>query len=101
VVDPDMTPCGNGVTCIQAARELRSIEPGLAILILSQVGRRRFRFLEAMGDRPSGFWIPAQAPGSASLEDFAAAVRRVAPRGGGTALDPTVVSRLRRARPNT
>src|SRR3981081_1848673 len=36
IVDADMEPCRNGVTCVQAARELRSIEPGLAILMLSQ-----------------------------------------------------------------
>src|SRR3979411_343074 len=41
VVDADIAPCANGVTCVQTARELRSIEPGLAILILSQSAHDR------------------------------------------------------------
>jgi DNA-binding NarL/FixJ family response regulator len=90
VVDLDMAPCGNGVTCIQAARELRSIEPGLAILILSQ-SVDDGQVLEAMGDRPSGFGYLLK-PRIGDLEDFAAAVRRVAR--GGTAMDPMVVNRL-------
>jgi DNA-binding NarL/FixJ family response regulator len=90
VVDVDMAPCGNGVSCIQAARELRASESGLAILILSRSADDG-QVLEAMGDRPSGFGYLLK-PRIGELEDFAAAVRRVAR--GGTAMDPIVVGRL-------
>jgi DNA-binding NarL/FixJ family response regulator len=90
VMDVDMAPCGNGVTCVQAARELRSIEPGLAVLILSQSADDR-HVLEAIGERPSGFGYLLK-PRIGDLEDFAASVRRVAH--GGTAIDPVVVGRL-------
>jgi DNA-binding NarL/FixJ family response regulator len=90
VVDPDMAPRGNGVTCVEAARELRSIEPGLAILILSQSADDR-QVLEAMGDRPSGFGYLLK-PRIGDLEDFAASVRRIAR--GGTVIDPMMVGRL-------
>jgi DNA-binding NarL/FixJ family response regulator len=90
VVDADMAPCSDGVTCVQAARELRSIEPGLAILILSQSADDR-QVLEAMDDRPSGFGYLLKAR-IGDFEDFAASVRRIAR--GGTAIDPMVVGRL-------
>jgi DNA-binding NarL/FixJ family response regulator len=90
VVDGNMAPRRDGVTCVQAARELRSIEPGLAILILSQSADAR-EVLEAMGDRPSGFGYLLK-PRIGDLEDFAASVRRIAH--GGTAIDPTVLGRL-------
>src|SRR4030088_2140970 len=90
VVDLDMAPCGNGVTCVQAARELRSIEPGLALLILSQSADDR-QVLEAMGDRPSGFGYLLK-PRIGDLEDFAASVRRIAH--GGTAMDPIMAGRF-------
>jgi DNA-binding NarL/FixJ family response regulator len=90
IVDADMAPCSNGVTCVQAAREMRSIEPGLAILILSQSADDR-QVLEAMGDCPSGFGYLLKAR-IGDLEDFAASVRRIAH--GGTAIDPTMVGRL-------
>jgi DNA-binding NarL/FixJ family response regulator len=90
IVDADMAPCANGVTCVQAARELRSIEPDLAILLLSQSADDR-QVLEAMGDRPSGFGYLLK-PRIGDPEDFAASVRRIAH--GGTAIDPMVVGRL-------
>jgi DNA-binding NarL/FixJ family response regulator len=90
IVDLDMAPCGNGVTCVQAARELRSIEPGLAILILSQSADNR-QALEALVDRPSGFGYLLK-PRIGDPEDFAASVRRIAH--GGTAIDPMMVGRL-------
>jgi DNA-binding NarL/FixJ family response regulator len=90
VVDADMAPCSNGDTCAQAARKLRSIEPRLAILILSQSADDH-QALEAMGDRPSGFGYLLK-PRIGDLEDFAASVRRIAH--GGTMLDPTVLGRL-------
>ncbi len=90
VVDGNMPLCRDGVTCVQTARELRSIEPGLAILILSQSADDR-QLLEAMGDRPSGFGYLLK-PRIGDLEDFAASVRRIAH--GGTAIDPTVLGRL-------
>jgi DNA-binding NarL/FixJ family response regulator len=90
VVDVDMAPCSNGVTCLQAARELRSIEPSLAILILSQSADNG-QVLEAMGDRPSGFGYLLKSR-IGDLEDFAASVRWIAR--GGTAIDPVVVGRL-------
>jgi DNA-binding NarL/FixJ family response regulator len=90
IVDLDMAPCPNGVTCVQAARELRSIEPGLAILILSQSGDDR-QVLEALVDQPSGFGYLLK-PRIGDPEDFAASVRRIAH--GGTAIDPMMVRRL-------
>jgi DNA-binding NarL/FixJ family response regulator len=96
VVDGNMALRGDGVTCVQAARELRSIEPGLAILILSKSADDR-QVLEAMGDRPSGFGYLLKAR-IGDLEDFAASVRRIAH--GGTAIDPTVLGRLA-ARPRS
>ncbi|HEY2437978.1 MAG TPA: response regulator transcription factor, partial [Solirubrobacteraceae bacterium] len=70
VVDQDMAPCSNGDTCVQAARELRSIEPGLAILIFSESADDH-QVLEAMGDQPSGFGYLLK-PRIGDLEDFAA-----------------------------
>jgi DNA-binding NarL/FixJ family response regulator len=90
VVDPDMAPRGNGVTCVQTACELRSIEPGLAILLLSESGDDR-QVLEAMGDRPSGFGYLLK-PRIRDLDYFAASVRRIAQ--GGTAIDPMMLGRL-------
>jgi DNA-binding NarL/FixJ family response regulator len=90
VVDADMAPCRNGDPCLQAARELRSIEPGLAILILSESADDG-QVLEAMGDCPGSFGYLLK-PRIGDLEDFAASVRRVAH--GGTAIDPLVVGRL-------
>ncbi len=90
VVDADMAPGRNGVTCLQAARELRSIEPGLAILILSESADDD-QILEAMSDRPSGFGYLLKSR-IGDLEDFAASVRRIAH--GGTAIDPIVVGHL-------
>jgi DNA-binding NarL/FixJ family response regulator len=90
VVDADIAPCANGVTCVQTARELRSIEPGLAILILSQSADDR-QVLEAIGDRPSGFGYLLKSR-IGDLEDFAASVRRIAH--GGTAIDPMILRRL-------
>jgi DNA-binding NarL/FixJ family response regulator len=95
IVDLDMAPCGDGVTCVQAACELRSIEPGLAVLILSQSGDDR-QVLEALVDRPSGFGYLLK-PRIGDPEDFAASVRRIAH--GGTAIDPMMVGRLA-ARPD-
>jgi DNA-binding NarL/FixJ family response regulator len=90
VVNLDLAPCSNGVTCVQAVRELRSIEPGLAILILSQSVDDR-QAVRAMGDRPNGFGYLLK-PRIGDLGDFAASVRRIAH--GGTAIDPIVVGRL-------
>lgn len=90
IVDLDMAPCRNGDGCVETARELRSIEPELAILILSQSADDA-RVLEAIGDRPSGFgWL--LKPRIGDLAEFVTSVRRVAD--GGTALDPSVVSCL-------
>jgi DNA-binding NarL/FixJ family response regulator len=90
IVDLDMAPCLNGVTCLQAARELRSIEPGLAILILSRSADDR-QVLEALVDQPSGFGYLLK-PRIGDPEDLAASVRRIAH--GGTAIDPIMVRRL-------
>jgi DNA-binding NarL/FixJ family response regulator len=90
IVDLDMAPCPNGVTCVQVACELRSIEPGLAILILSESGDDR-QVLEALVDQPSGFGYLLK-PRIGDPEDFAASVRRIAH--GGTAIDPMMVRRL-------
>jgi DNA-binding NarL/FixJ family response regulator len=90
IVDADMAPCSNGDGCVQAAHDLRSIEPGLAILILSQSADDH-HVLEAIRDCPSGFGYLLK-PGIGDFEDLAASVRRIAH--GGTAIDPTVLCRL-------
>ena len=90
VVDADMAPCRDGHGCVEAARELRSIEPDLAILILSQAADEH-QVLQAIGDRPSGFGYLLK-PRIGDVEDLAACIRRIAH--GGTAIDPTVLGRL-------
>ncbi|HEY2651232.1 MAG TPA: response regulator transcription factor, partial [Solirubrobacteraceae bacterium] len=90
VADVDLSPRQNGDGCIETARELRSIEPDLAILILSQAADDT-RVLQAIGDRPSGFGYLLK-PRIGDLGEFVASVRRIAD--GGTALDPSVVSCL-------
>jgi DNA-binding NarL/FixJ family response regulator len=90
VVDLDIASCRNGDGCVETARELRSIEPDLAVLILLQSADDA-RVLDAIGDRPSGFGCLLK-PRIGDLADFVTSVRRIAD--GGTALDPSVVSCL-------
>jgi len=75
---------------LRAAQELRARHPGLGIVILSQhveVGVAT-RALAASPER-LGYLLKDRVT---EVEEFVATVRRVA--GGGTALDPLVVSRL-------
>jgi DNA-binding NarL/FixJ family response regulator len=90
VVDVDMAPCRNGDACLQVCRELRSIQSGLATLILAQSPDER-QVLEALGGSASGFGFLLK-PRIGDMEDFVASVRRIA--NGETVIDATVLSRL-------
>jgi len=90
VVDIDMQPNLSDDERVQAARNIRSIDPSVAVLIMSRsLGDRHVPSI--LGDRPEGFgYLPKARIGH--IEEFAASVRQVAR--GGTAIDPLVVSRL-------
>lgn len=90
VVDLDLAPARNGDRAVQTASALRSIEPGLAILILADSAEDR-QVLEALGDRPAGFGYLLKSR-IGDMDDFVGSVRRIAR--GGTAIDATVVSQL-------
>lgn len=75
---------------ICAAREIRSYDRRIAVLVLSQFLDARYA-LEVLGDRPQGVGYLLK-DGVADVRSFTAAVRRVA--GGGTAIDRAVVRRL-------
>ncbi|HTX32410.1 MAG TPA: response regulator transcription factor [Solirubrobacteraceae bacterium] len=90
VVDADMAPSRDGTDPVGVVCQLRDAELDLAILILSRSADDQ-QVLEALGERPGGFGYLLK-PKLGDLEDFVGSVRRVAR--GGTAIDPTVVSRL-------
>jgi DNA-binding NarL/FixJ family response regulator len=96
IVDLDMAPGLVGEERVQAACSLRSIDPRMAIVILSQVAQERDA-LAILGDQPAGFGYLVKTR-IRDIEDFTAAVRRVAR--GGTAIDPYVVSLLAGRRPS-
>jgi DNA-binding NarL/FixJ family response regulator len=75
---------------ICAAREIRSFDRGIAVLVLSQFLEARYA-LEVLGDRPQGVGYLLK-DGVGDVRTFTEAVRRVAR--GGTAIDPAVVRRL-------
>ena len=89
VSDPGKPDAGHTV------RNLRSIDPAIAVLILSDDADERY-VLEAVGDRPQGFGFLVNGR-IGEIEEFTAAVRRVAR--GGAAIDPVVISRLAGSRP--
>jgi DNA-binding NarL/FixJ family response regulator len=75
---------------LRAAQEIRERHPGTAVLVLSQYVESGYA-LELLADSAEGVGYLLKDRVS-DVEDFTAAVRRVA--AGGTALDPEVVSRL-------
>ena len=90
VMDIDMPPSTSGEKRVAAAREIRSIDPRMAVLILAERAEER-QVQEALGDQPEGFGYLLKARIS-DAEDFTASLRRVAR--GGTAIDPKLVSLL-------
>ena len=95
VLDIDMPPSLSDHDRVEAARNIRSIDPRLAVLILSERPNERCA-LAVMGDEPAGFGFVVKAR-VRDIEDFTTSVREVAR--GGTAIDPVVVSRLAARRP--
>lgn len=75
---------------VRAALELRRREPGIGVLVLSQFCEPAY-VLDLVGQRPEGVgYLLKERVGD--LKVFVDAVTRVA--GGGSALDPEVVSRM-------
>ncbi|MGI9657389.1 MAG: response regulator [Gaiellaceae bacterium] len=75
---------------VQAAREIRSSHPATAVLVLSQHVEAAYA-LELLSDNAEGVGYLLKDR-VADVGEFVEALRRVA--GGGSALDPTVVSQL-------
>jgi DNA-binding NarL/FixJ family response regulator len=75
---------------LRAAIELRRAHPGLGVLLFSQYVETRFvRELLAEGSSGVGYLLKERVT---DLDEFTAALDRIA--GGGTALDPEVVTQL-------
>jgi DNA-binding NarL/FixJ family response regulator len=90
VVTDIRMPPGNTDDGLRAAQQVRAIQPGVGVLILSQYLEARYA-LELVGDRAEGVgYLLKHRVGDLSL--FTDAVRRVAR--GGSALDPEVVERM-------
>jgi DNA-binding NarL/FixJ family response regulator len=82
---------------LRAARELRSLYPGLGVLVLSQYVRPSYA-LELLADdaRGVGYLLKDRV---SDLDELSDAVQRIG--GGGSVLDPSVVAQLvGRHRPN-
>jgi DNA-binding NarL/FixJ family response regulator len=97
VTDIQMPP-GHADDGLRAALEIRSAQPGVGVLVLSQFLEDRYAFdLVADGAQGVGYLLKEKV---GDLRVFTDAVRRVAD--GGSALDPDVVARLvgRRRRNN-
>ena len=75
---------------LRAALAIRSRHPGLPVLVLSQYVEERYA-ADLLGGRTDGVGYLLKDR-VADVEDFLAALRRVAE--GGTALDPEVVAQL-------
>jgi len=89
VTDIQMPP-GPADDGLRAALEIRSAQPGVGILVLSQFLEDRYAFdLVADGAQGVGYLLKEKV---GDLRVFTDAVRRVAD--GGSALDPDVVARL-------
>lgn len=89
VVDVRMPP-GFTDEGVRAALEIRRRWPGIAVVLLSQYVEERYAAdLLAAHTSGIGYLLKQRV---ADVEEFAAAVRRVA--AGGTALDPQVVAQL-------
>jgi DNA-binding NarL/FixJ family response regulator len=95
VLDIDIPPSLSDHDRVEVARNIRSIDPRLAILILSERPNERYA-VAVMGDEPAGFGFVVKAR-VREIEDFTTSVREVAR--GGTAIDPVLVSRLAARRP--
>jgi DNA-binding NarL/FixJ family response regulator len=97
VVDIKMPPYA-GDDGLRAAHEIRSIDPGIAVLVLSQFLEDRYA-IDLLGDRPEGvgYLLKDHVADTASFVDAVARVAR-----GGSVIDADVVRRLvgRRHRPN-
>jgi DNA-binding NarL/FixJ family response regulator len=99
--DPDLVitdirmPPGFSDEGLRAAVELRRDRPGLAVIVLSQYVQHGYAAdLLDCGDRGGvGYLLKDRV---ADVEDFIAALRRVAD--GGTVVDPQVISQLVRRR---
>jgi DNA-binding NarL/FixJ family response regulator len=80
---------------LRAAVELRRAQPGLAVVVLSQYVQHSYAadLLDSGGGRGVGYLLKDRV---ADVEEFAAALRRVA--AGGTVVDPQVISQLLRRR---
>jgi DNA-binding NarL/FixJ family response regulator len=89
IVDVQMPP-GNTDDGLRAAIEIRALQPGVGVLVLSQFAEERYA-LDLIGDSAEGVGYLLKDR-VADFANFADAVRRVAK--GGSALDPTVVSRM-------
>ena len=89
VVDIQMPP-GFGDDGLRAAREIRTIRPAIAVLVLSQFLEDRYS-IDLLGDRPEGVGYLLKDRVS-DVGTFAEAVRRVAR--GGSAIDADVVRGL-------
>ena len=94
IVDIDMPPILSDQDRVQTARSIRSIDPRMAVLILTQLPEERCA-LAVLDDQPAGFGYLVKAR-IRDVEDFTDSVRRVAR--GGSAIDPVVVARLAGAR---
>src|SRR3979409_1751772 len=89
VADVQMPP-GHGDDGLRAAVEVRRRRPETAVLVLSHFYDERYA-LELIGERAEGVgYLLKQRVGD--VASFVDAVTRVA--GGGTALDPEIVSRM-------
>jgi DNA-binding NarL/FixJ family response regulator len=89
IVDVQMPP-GNEDDGLRAAIEIRAGQPEVGVLVLSQFAEERYA-LDLIGDSAAGVGYLLKDR-VADFAVFADAIRRVA--AGGTALDPTVVSRM-------
>jgi DNA-binding NarL/FixJ family response regulator len=80
---------------LRAALELRRDRPGLAVVVLSQYVQHAYAtdLLDSGSGRGVGYLLKDRV---ADIEEFIAALRRVA--AGGTAVDPQVISQLLRRR---
>ena len=96
IVDIDMPPILSDDDRVEAARSIRSIDPRMAVLILTELPQEQCA-LALLDDQPAGFGYLIKARIRA-VEDFTESVRRVAR--GGSAIDPVVVGRLAGARPS-
>jgi DNA-binding NarL/FixJ family response regulator len=89
IVDIRMPP-GNADDGLQAARQIRSELPGTAVLVLSQYVEEHYAVqLLSDGAEGVGYLLKDRV---GDVDSFLDSVRRVA--GGGSALDPEVVSRM-------